>query len=306
MARSDNTRRTLSPASLARHYEGFLRSLRQKRPETRGTYARALHEYLRWTGKEKECSLTTRDVERYKRHLTGGKKLSPVSVSTYLTALRRFCAYLVRVRVIAENPALSVGGNSRPRVHSRGTLTAADVESLLNCVDRNGERGLRDYAFLKLMVGCALSEIEIVRADVGDIVVGNGLVSLRVQGKGRVRKDQTVALPPDVRRAVEDYLSVRGLPEHRDPLFTSAGNRTRGQRMTTRGVRDRVNMYLGISGVKGGDGRPVTPYSLRHTAASLMALAGASAEEIRERLRLGSVATAMLYVTPGQKSSQGA
>lgn len=306
MTRRDHTRRPLSPASLARHYEGFLRSLRKKRPETRGTYGRALHEFLRWAGKSKECSLTTRDVERYKRHLAGGKKLSPVSVSTYLTALRRFCAYLVRVRALAENPALSVGGNSRPREHSRGTLSAADVEALLNCVDRTGERGVRDFAFLKLMVGCALSEIEIVRADVADMTVVNGGASLRVQGKGRVRKDQSVELPPDVRRAVEDYLAVRGLPDGGDPLFTSAGNRTRGRRMTTRGVRDRVNIYLGLSGVKGGDGRPVTPYSLRHTSAALMAIAGASAEEIRERLRLGSVATAMLYLNPGPKSPQGA
>jgi integrase/recombinase XerC/integrase/recombinase XerD len=305
MARNDHIRRSLSPASLARHYEGFLRSLRQKRPETRGTYGRALHEFLRWAGKGKDCSLTTRDVERYKRHLAGGKKLSPVSVSTYLTALRRFCAYLVRVRAIAENPALSVGGNSRPRVHSRGTLTEAGVAALLGSVTRIGERGLRDYAFLKLMVGCALSEIELVRADVDDLIVENGAASLRVQGKGRVRKDQAVLLPPDVRRAVEEYLAVRGAPESRDPLFTSAGNRTRGRRMTTRGVRDRVTIYLGLSGVKGSDGRPVTPYSLRHTAATLMARAGASAEEIRDRLRLGSVVTAMLYVNPAPKSPPG-
>ena len=303
MVRSEHKRRSLSPASLARHYEGFLRSLRQKRPETRGTYGRALHEFLRWTGKDRACVLTTNTVERYKRHLAGGKGLSPVSVSTYLTALRRFCAYLVRVGVIAENPALAVGGNSRPRVHTRGTLSAADVDTLLGSVERSGERGMRDYAFLKLMVGCALSEIEIVRADVADMVVESGAVCLRVQGKGRVRKDQMVTLPPDVRSALEEYLALRSSPGERDPLFTSAGNRTRGQRMTTRGVRDRINMYLGISGVKGRDGRRVTPYSLRHTAAAFMALSGASAEEIRLRLRLGSVATAMLYLDPAAKSS---
>jgi site-specific recombinase XerD len=235
-------------------------------------------------------------VERYKKHLAGGKKLSPVSVSTYLTALRRFCAYLVRVRVIAENPALAVGGNSRPTSHSRGTLTAADVDSLLNSVDRTGERGLRDYAFLKLMIGCALSEIEIVRADVGDLAEEQGTFCLKVQGKGRVKKDQRVALPADVHLAVAEYLLVRASPRAGEPLFTSAGNRTRGRRMTTRGVRDRVNLSLDHSGLKESHGKRLTPYSLRHTAAALMARAGASAEEIRDHLRLGSVATAMLYV----------
>ena len=81
-----------------------------------------------------------------------------------------------------------------------------------------------------------------------------------------------------------------------DPLFASAGNRTRGERMTTRGVRERVNHYLEVAGVKKGRLRQITPYSLRHTAAVLMAEAGATADEIRDRMRLGSVMTALLYM----------
>jgi integrase len=66
--------------------------------------------------------------------------------------------------------------------------------------------------------------------------------------------------------------------------------------MTTRGVRDRVNIYLELAGIKRGPTRRITPYSLRHTAATLMASQGATADEIRKRLRLGSVATALLYI----------
>ncbi len=66
--------------------------------------------------------------------------------------------------------------------------------------------------------------------------------------------------------------------------------------MTTRGVRDRVNASLTAAGVKQGKLRRVTPYSLRHTAALLMARNGATADEIRRRMRLGSNATAQLYL----------
>ncbi|MEW6510598.1 MAG: tyrosine-type recombinase/integrase [Bacteroidota bacterium] len=290
------TQRTFTPASLARHYDGFLRSLRQKRPETRGTYGRALREFLRWSPRIRGRPLTQEGVERYKRHLSDAKALSPVSVSTYLTALRRFCEYLVRAGVLDENPARAVGGNSRPRVHSREALSEPEVEALLASVDRADERGKRDYAFLHLMVSCALSEIEIVRADVGDLLIDGGDARLRVQGKGRVHKDQAVTIGPEVRRTLQEYLAVRGSVQDDEPLFTSAGNRTRGKRMTTRGVRDRVNIYLEQSGLKRGIDRRVTPYSLRHTAAALMARAGATADEIKARLRLGSVATAMQYL----------
>jgi integrase/recombinase XerC/integrase/recombinase XerD len=276
------------------------------RPETRGTYGRALREFVRWyAAGGRPGKITTADVVRYKRHLTVGKRLSAVSVSTYLTALRRFCDYLVRRRVMRENPALPVGGNSRPRLHSRAALTRAEVDVLLSVVDRWDERGLRDFAFIRLMLGCALSEIEIIRADGGDRQAGPEGITLRVQGKGRLRKDQAVLLAPDVAEALDAYLALRPGLAPEDPLFASAGNRTRGKRMTTRGVRDRVSHYLVRAGLKGDGGRRITPYSLRHTAAVLMAGEGATPGEIRDRMRLGSVATAMLYINQSKQQLAG-
>jgi integrase/recombinase XerC len=288
--------RTLSASAVEKHYDGFLRSLRSKRPETRGTYGRALREFVRWSSRKKKAVFSPDEAVRYKKYLTMQKKLAPVSVSTYMTSFRRFCEYLVRIRVLTENPAAGVGGNSRPRAHSRATLSPADVQSLLASVDRSDERGARDFAFIQLMVGCGLSEIEIVRADVIDATEGPDGSFLRVQGKGRIRKDQSVVLPEASRDALRAYLALRGSNVPDDPLFISAGNRTRGRRMTTRGVRDRVTLHLERAGIKGDGTRRISPYSLRHTAALLMAGAGATADEIRNRMRLGSVATAMLYL----------
>ncbi len=286
----------MSRAALSGHLMGFGRSLRRRRPETRGTYQRALREFSRWFAADGSFRFRVRDVERYKDHLTRGKHLSDVSVSTYLTALRRFLEYLVHARVITTNPARSVEGNKRPHAHSRAALAPDDVERLLGVVSRTDERGSRDYAVIRLMLDCALSEIEIIRADVGDLIDGAGGPTIAVQGKGRSSKDAAVRIPPQVVEAIEDYLRRRPVLHPGQPLFMSAGNRTRGQRMTTRGVRDRVNMYLERAGIKQGRLRTITPYSLRHTAALIMADRGATPEEIRDRMRLGSVATAMVYV----------
>jgi integrase/recombinase XerC len=305
MNRTSRTRIGFPAGHLARHYDGFLKSLRLMRPETRGTYGRALREFVRWYSRQGGTKITTRDVERYKKHLTSGKHLSAVSVSTYLTALRRFCDYMVRRKIMRENPALHVGGNSRPRLHSRASLTQDEVAKLLSVVERTDERGLRDFAFIHLMLGCALSEIEIIRADAGDRQGGSGGTNLRVQGKGRLIKDQAVVLPPEVVSALDAYLAHRPGIAPEDPLFASAGNRTRGKRMTTRGVRDRVTHYLVRAGLKGTDERRITPYSLRHTAALLMAGAGAGPDEIRDRMRLGSVATAMLYINRSKEQLSG-
>ena len=296
MAGSPHSRAGSPGGGLAAHYDGFLRSLASKRPETRGTYGRALREFLRWHARKRTPGLTTGDVRRYKKHLVRAKGLTSVSVSTYLTAVRRFCAYLVRRRVLEENPALVVEGNSRPRAHSRAPLTAAEAGALLAALDRSGERGARDCAFITLMLTCGLSEIEIIRADAGDIVRDEGGARLLVQGKGRVRKDQAVALTGDALAALEQYIALRPKLADTDPLFASAGNRTRGTRMTTRGVRDRVSRSLARAGLRSSARRRITPYSLRHTAALLLAGSGATADEIRSRMRLGSLSTAKLYI----------
>jgi len=291
----------LSFRSLQKQQDGFLRSLRRKRPETRGTYERALRGFLVWFQDDGNCRFRVEDIERYKRYLKKKKKLSDISISTYLTAVRRLCDYLVREGILADNPGKWVGGSHRPRSHSREALTPDEIQALNQVVssdlgEQADERCLRDIAFVKLMVGCGLSEIEIVRADVQDLRREGGSVVFWVQGKGRLHKDAPVALSKDVMTTIDRYLALRDRLKPNDPLFASAGNRTRGERMSTRGVRERVTRYLGAAGIKDGKKGKVTPGSLRHTAALMMAASGATPDEIRERMRLGSNETAMLYV----------
>jgi site-specific recombinase XerD len=286
----------LSRKAMERHFEGFVVSMRKATPETRGTYTRALREFVRWFPADGSFRFRVADVRKYKRHLEVRKKLSAVSVSTYLTAFRRFCDHLVHRGVLKENPGKYVGGNSRPTSHSRDYLTPADVHAVMSAIVPANLRGARDHAMILLMLRCALSEIELVRADCADLQPAGDTSRLMVQGKGRTSKDEAVILLSDVREAVLRYLAARGQTSPQDPLFASEGNRTRGQRMTTRGIRDRVNLGLTAAGVKGGSVRRISPFSLRHTAALLMAQEGATAEDIRQRLRLGSNATATLYL----------
>jgi site-specific recombinase XerD len=287
----------LSVRTLQLHYEGFLHSLRSRKPETRGTYERSLREFLRWFAHDKRCRFRIVDVERYKQYLTKRKRLSAVSVSTYLTAVRLFCGYLVDIGVLSANPSAFVRGNERPHGHSRDPLTRENVDRLLGVLGGKDERGVRDALIVRLMLRCALSEIEIVRANAGDLLLRNGVTLLAVQGKGRSTKDEHITVPDEVLLFLNRYLVLRGRVHPDDPLLVSAGKNRSGARMTTRAVRDRVNGYLERAGLRRRENRSrITPYSLRHTAAALMADEGASAEEIRRRMRLGTVETAQLYL----------
>lgn len=267
--------------------------LADRSPETTGTYRRALNELLRYvplTGSR--FLFRVDDIEEYKRHLTERRGLHEVSVSTYLTALRRFCQYLVDVGLLAENPARAVRGNRRPGSHSRSELTESEIETLLGVVETSSAIGKRDMALIFSMLYAGLSEVEAVRADVRDLEQTLLGWYLRVQGKGRTTKDQQVPIDPQVMTRVRIYLDARGRIRPEDPLFVSHGNRSEGERLNTRSVRTRINAYLKAAGIK----RPgISPHSLTHTAPLIWLNDGMAVEEVRERMRHGTLDTTMIY-----------
>lgn len=285
---------SLTVSELNRRIEDFVKEyLKDKSPETAGTYRRSLNEFERWFAVHKATfKFTTEDVEAYKKYLMEERGLHQVSVSTYLTALRRLCQYLVDIGMLADNPARSVKGNRRPSSHSRAVLTEADVEALLEQLTPVNQIGLRDQAIVYLMLYAGLSEIEIIRANVQDLEQTLMGWYLRVQGKGRTVKDQQVPIDAHVMEKVQTYLDTRKRVVPDGPLFVSHGHRSEGKRLNTRSVRSRINLHLTDAGIK----RPgVSPHSLTHTAALLWLNSGLSVDEVRERMRHGTVETTMIY-----------
>ncbi len=285
---------SLSVNELARRIEDFVKEyLKDKSPETAGTYKRSLNEFQRWFAVHKNTfKFTTDGIESYKKYLMEERGLHQVSVSTYLTALRRLCQYLVDIGMLTENPARSVKGNRRPSSHSRAVLTEADVEALLKQIVPVNQIGLRDQAIIYLMLYAGLSEIEIIRANLQDLEQTLMGQYLRVQGKGRTVKDQQVPIDPPVMEKVQEYLDTRKRVLPDGPLFVSHGHRSEGKRLNTRSVRSRINLHLTGADIK----RPgVTPHSLTHTAALLWLNSGLSVDEVRERMRHGTVETTMIY-----------
>ncbi|MFK7847704.1 MAG: site-specific integrase [Rhodothermales bacterium] len=285
---------SLSVSELNRRIEDFVKEyLKEKSPETAGTYRRSLNEFERWFSARKNTfRFTTEDIEAYKKYLMEERGLHQVSVSTYLTAIRRFCQYLVDIGMLADNPARSVKGNRRPSSHSRAVLTEADVDALLNQIRPVNQIGLRDQAIIYLMLYAGLSEIEIIRANVQDLEQTLMGWYLRIQGKGRTVKDQQVPVDAPVMEKVQEYLDTRKRVVPDDPLFVSHGHRSEGKRLNTRSVRSRINLHLTDAGIK----RPgVTPHSLTHTAALVWLNSGMSVDEVRERMRHGTVETTMIY-----------
>lgn len=284
----------LTLGELEKRIEDFQREyLKEKSKETVGTYRRSLNEFERWFVQQKGRFHFSEDgIRKYKTYLMETRELSQVSVSTYLTAVRRFCQYLADIGLLEENPALAVKGNRRPSSHSRAVLTEAEIRKLLESLDKATQIGKRDQAVIYLMLYGGLSEIEIVRADVQDLEQTLMGWFLRVQGKGHTVKDQQVPVDPPVMEKIRTYLATRGGVRREDPLFVSHGHRSDGERLNTRSIRSRINQHLKSANVKR---RGITPHSLTHTAALIWLNDGMDVEEVKRRMRHGTLDTTMIY-----------
>ncbi|MGH7792291.1 MAG: tyrosine-type recombinase/integrase [Thermodesulfobacteriota bacterium] len=268
----------------------FIEAL-DRRETTKETYLKALREFAKWLAGGTPLILTSHDIQRYKDFLVS-KNLSPTSLSTYLTSVRRFYDYLISVEMVTENPAKKIRGSGRPQRHLRDPLSHDEVENLLSAIDPSTVVGLRDWSMITLMIRCGLSEIEIVRASAGDIKVKGGKQVIFVQGKNQDKKDEYVILTPPAQEALEKYLEARGKTKEDEPLFWGVGNRARGERITTRAIRERVNYYLNLAGLKR---KGITPYSLRHTAALLAIESGAAVSEVKQMLRHKTIDSTLVY-----------
>ncbi|MEM1126417.1 MAG: tyrosine-type recombinase/integrase [Bacteroidota bacterium] len=285
---------SLTLGELEKRIEDFLREYsKTKSPQTVGTYRRALNEFERWFVTQRgQFRFTTEQIQAYKRYLMETRELHQVSVSTYLTALRRLCQYLVDIGLLPDNPARAVKGNRRPSTHSRSVLTQSEVDVLLQSLPATSQIDKRDVAIIYLMLFAGLSEIELIRADVQDLEQTLLGWYLRVQGKGRTVKDQQAVIDPPVMEKIRIYLDTRGRIRPEAPLFVSHGRRSEGQRLNTRSVRSRINGHLETASLKR---RGVTPHSLTHTAALIWLNDGLGIEEVKQRMRHGTLDTTMIY-----------
>lgn len=285
----------LSLLRLQEEIDGFCADyLKEKGEETKGTYARALRTFVAYYARAKDWfRFRTEHIEEYKKYLMEEKKLSQVSVSTYLTALRRLLDYFVAQGLLSENPAKKVKGNRRPTSHTVGALTEAEVQKLLSIIPTEKLHDYRDYLIIRLMLDAAVRVHEIVKANVEDLKKFSTHYVLFVQAKGKKSKDEVVQVPLELGREIETYIDRRQGVVPTSPLFVSNSRRVQNTRLTTRALHYRIMHWLHMAGIHRAN---ISPHSLQHTAAKLwIERDGLSVDEVKRKMRHGLISTTKIY-----------
>lgn len=277
-------------AELRRDYETYLRGQRGLSERTIFHCWRYADRFLEFRFGKKTGDLTqitAADIIAFLLHLKATKP--HFRDKTPATHLRNFFRYLFKAGKTAKNLALGI-----PRVAQRygarlpRHLTPEQVETLIGAVRSDRPTGRRDYAMVLLLARLGLRAPEVIAMQLDDVDWRAGEIVVR--GKGN-RHDR-VPLPPDVGRAIADYIKFERVSASR-ALFVTA-------RPPHRAFRDGqiLNRVLKDAFARTGL-KPPVPYVgshiLRHSLATNLVRKGASLEEIGDMLRHRSRASTMIY-----------
>lgn len=236
---------------------------------------------------------TRQQVLDYKRHLEAEGK-SSLTVDSYITAVRLFYRYCVRMRYY-EDITDGVRCSTKLRGYRKSPLKREDATRLLDSISTDKLIGKRDKLMIAMMLLLGFRTCEIERMNVGDIDVVYDTRVINVQRKGRHDKAEAVALTPYIDTLLSDYMSEREVESWDEPLFCSVrGERSRLQRTSiSEIVHDRL-CSIGINDPH------ITAHSLRHTCACLLLADGVEMETVRDVLGHTSTNTTRLYVAQMQ------
>jgi len=163
-------------------------------------------------------------------------------------------------------------------------MTAAEVQRLLDSVDRGSDVGVRDFAIMMVVARLGLRSIEVARLELRDVDWQAG--ELMVRGKGR-RQDR-LPLPAEVGEALVAYLSCGRNPEGARQMFLTCRAPRGPIRADLVGdVVERACLRAGLP--------HVGPHRLRHALAGELLRQGAGLLAISQVLRHQDLATTALY-----------
>lgn len=225
-------------------------------------------------------SLTPADLRAFlSARRTDG--LGNASAARELSAVRGFLKFVggSEAHVPAVKGPRVKGGVPRPISPDEAVALAEDIS------EQRRERwiGARDWAVLLLLYGAGLRISEALGL-AGDILpLGE---TIRVTGKRG--KTRMVPLLPQVREAIEDYLSIcPWTPRRGEPIFRGA----RGGPLSPALIRRAVQGARGRLGLS----ERTTPHALRHSFATHLLGRGADLRSLQELLGHASLSSTQIY-----------
>ena len=289
---------------LVRFFEEYLPGQRGLSPNTVRSYRDAMLLLLQFISAEARRSvdrlqvsdLTAERVAAFLTHLQSERSNSIGTRNARLGAIHVFARFLAArlpealgtlQRVIAL--PYKRGAREEPIEY----LECAEIEAVLQSIDRSNALGRRDYALFALMFNTGARVQEVLDVHRRDVRLDTP-PQVRLCGKGKkVRLCPIWPVTAKLLRAFIDELPTSDEDPADALLFTNA----RGQPLTRFGVRYLLRRYVAIAAkdVPSLRDKSIHPHSLRHSTAIALMKSGVDFATISQWLGHAGLNTTMRY-----------
>jgi len=265
--------------------DDFLRTLQGHSAHTIAAYGRDLAQFIAWLNAQDVADWRDLDVHCLRAYVADRHRAGAggTSLARALSALRAWFRHLAGRGLMQSNPAQGLRAPKSPRRLPR-TL---DVDQVTQVLEQDGEGvlALRDRAMWETLYSCGLRVSELVGLSLADVDLRNR--EARVLGKGR--KQRVVPIGRFAVDLLQQWLKVRGtlLKDEQTALFLNH----RGQRLTTRGVQNRLAHWCLVHGID----IKLHPHMLRHSFASHLLESSGDLRAVQELLGHANISTTQIY-----------
>lgn len=217
------------------------------------------------------------------------------SAARFLSSLRRFYGYCLREKLITTDPAQLIDAPHIGRLLP-GSLSEAEVETLLQAPNTIHALGFRDRTMLELLYATGLRVSELVDMNFQQVSFRQGCV--RIIGKGN--KERLVPVGEEAMDWLERYIAgarqdtLAG--RQSDYLFVTA----RGSHMTRQAFWHIIKRYA----LQAGIAKPLSPHTLRHAFATHLLNHGADLRVVQLLLGHSDLSTTQIYTHIAQQRLQ--
>lgn len=276
-------------------YIEYVEIERGRSPKTAENYSLYLSRFIEFSEDVDVERISPELVRKYRIWLnrftndTNGEKLSLLTQSYHLIALRGFLSYLSR----RDIKTLSPDKIELPKVSKKQVsfLDTDEIKLLLEVVPTEKISGLRDKALIELLYSSGLRVSELVSLNRKDINTKRR--EFIVRGKGK--KDRPVFISHYAATQIDSYLTKR--KDNLMPLFISYSKNSsvisekNYRRLTPRSIQRILHKYAKLAGIT----KHVSPHTLRHSYATGLLRNGADIRSVQALLGHSNISTTQVY-----------
>lgn len=217
------------------------------------------------------------------------RTLSPATINQKLAAIKSLVNY-ASFSGKCHYTLVNIKAEKLTQYRDTKGIPKNQFKLMLDEVDTDTIKGLRDRAILLLLWGNALRRSELVNTDIRDYSPSLG--ELVITGKGKIGQPETISLGRSAIAAIDRWLAKRGEISQDAPLFCATHKGYWGNRLHTHSIYKLVQKYALAAGID----KVMSPHRIRHSSITeALNLTGGDVRKVQKLSRHSNLNTLMIY-----------